>query len=261
VCNLFLDDFGQASENREYMEKKTILIIDDEQINLDFFDVMLTRLGFEVLLASDGDEGLEMIRNHVPDLIILDNIMPRITGWELTKILKQDPEYQEYRDIPIIMFSAMDAVKDKIEGFELGIDDYIIKPFNFSEVLARIRAVLRNHELSKQVILREKRLALTDSLNKSLVFFTEHLKTPILSLMQASQTLDIADTDAVGSFKQQVMAEAKQTLAALGVLEDEVNSLQESEGTMKEAELSLEELEERFREHFREIHSSQGGSP
>jgi len=243
------------------MEKKTILIIDDEQINLDFFDVMLTRLGFKVLLAIDGDEGLEMIRNHVPDLILLDNIMPRVTGWELTKMLKQDSEYQEYRDIPIIMFSAMDAVKDKIEGFELGIDDYIIKPFNFSEVLARIRAVLRNHELSKQVILREKRLALADSLNKSLVFFTEHLKTPILSLMQASESLDTADMDAVESFKRQVMAETEQTLTALGVLEDEVKELQESEGTMKEAELSLHELEERFREHFGGISPSQGDSP
>ena len=101
------------------MDKKKILIIDDEQINLDFFDVMLTRLGFEVLMASDGEEGLEMITEHVPDLIILDNIMPRLTGWELTKMLKRDESFADFKDIPVIMFSAMDAVKDKIEGFEL----------------------------------------------------------------------------------------------------------------------------------------------
>lgn len=240
------------------MNKKRILIIDDEQINLDFFDVMLTRLGFEVLMAVDGEEGLEMIREHVPDLIILDNIMPRLTGWELTKMLKKDDAFSEFRDIPIIMFSAMDAVKDKIEGFELGIDDYIIKPFNFSEVLARIRAVLRNHELSQQVVLREKRLALTDSLNKSLMYFTEHLKSPVLGLVESSKSLDITDSKAVESFKQQVMAEAEQTLAALGGLEDEVKSLQESEGNFRNAELSLQELEERFREHFRELHNPTG---
>ena len=240
------------------MDKNKILIIDDEQINLDFFDVMLTRLGFEVLMAVDGEEGLEMIREHVPDLIILDNIMPRLTGWELTKLLKRDEAYAEYRDIPIIMFSAMDAVKDKIEGFELGIDDYIIKPFNFSEVLARIRAVLRNHELSRQVVLREKRLALTDSLNKSLIYFTEHLKVPVLGLMEAARSLDVSDRKSVESFKHQVVAEAEQTLAALGGLEDEVEDLQRTEGNVKEAELSMNELEERFREHFRELHESEG---
>ena len=232
------------------MDGKKILIIDDEQINLDFFDVMLSRLGFEVLMASDGEEGLEMITEHVPDLIILDNIMPRLTGWELTKMLKRDESFADFKDIPVIMFSAMDAVKDKIEGFELGIDDYIIKPFNFSEVLARIRAVLRSHELSRQVILREKRLALTDSLNKSLTYFTEHLKAPVISLIESAKSLETSNPRSVESFKRQVLEETEQTLAALGGLEDEVRALQESQDGVREAEFSLQELDERFQKHF-----------
>lgn len=239
------------------MNKKTILIIDDEQINLDLFDVMLSRLGFNVLLASCGEDGLGLIKDHFPDLIILDNIMPRLTGWELTKMLKQDEDFAKFRNIPIIMFSAMDAVKDKIEGFDLGIADYIIKPFNFSEVLARIRAVLRSHELSRQVLLREKRLALTDSLNKSLVYFTEHLKEPVIGLIESAKTLNPADPKSVEAFKRQVLEEAEQTLAALGGLEDEVRVLQESEGDVREAELSLDELEDRFRENFRGFHSGE----
>ncbi|PIE04636.1 MAG: response regulator [Spirochaetales bacterium] len=236
------------------MDKKKILIIDDEQINLDFFDVMLSRLGFEVLMASDGEEGLAMIQQHLPDLIILDNIMPRLTGWELTKMLKRDEKYAEYRSIPIIMFSAMDAVRDKIEGFELGIDDYIIKPFNFSEVLARIRAVLRNHELSKQVVLREKRLALVDSLNKSLIYFTDHIEEPVQGLLKQARLLDVTDPEAVEEFRKQVLNESEETLATLGGLKDEVSSLQETEGNVRMAELSLNELEDRFREHFRDLH-------
>ena len=232
------------------MDGKKILIIDDEQINLDFFDVMLSRLGFEVLMASDGEEGLEMITEHAPDLIILDNIMPRLTGWELTKMLKRDESFADFKDIPVIMFSAMDAVKDKIEGFELGIDDYIIKPFNFSEVLARIRAVLRSHELSRQVILREKRLALTDSLNKSLTYFTEHLKAPVISLIESAKSLETSNPRSVESFKRQVLEETEQTLAALGGLEDEVRALQESQDGVREAEFSLQELDERFQKHF-----------
>ncbi|OQX29795.1 MAG: response regulator [Spirochaeta sp. LUC14_002_19_P3] len=240
------------------MDKKTILIIDDEQINLDFFDVMLSRLGFNVLLSSNGEEGLELTREHCPDLIILDNIMPRLTGWEFTRILKQDEGYADYKNIPIIMFSAMDAVKDKIEGFNLGIEDYITKPFNFSEVLARIRAVLRSHELSRQVLLREKRLALTDSLKKSLIYFNEHLHSPVMALLDSAQSLNIAASDAVEAFKCQVQDVAEQTLAALGGLKDEIDALQANEGEVQASDSLLNELEEHFFEHFREIHNSGG---
>ncbi|MDR1390319.1 MAG: response regulator [Treponema sp.] len=142
--------------------RKKILVIDDETINLEFFDVMLSKLGFVVEMAENGEDGLEKVKKFLPDLIILDNIMPKISGWELTKILKSDPKYQE---IPIIMLSALDDVKDKVEGFEMGVDDYITKPFNFSEVLARIRAVLRNRELYAQIVARESRLSLAEELS------------------------------------------------------------------------------------------------
>ena len=117
-----------------------ILIVDDEPINLEFFDVMLSKLGFQVEKAVDGEEALEKVQACNPDLIILDNIMPKLSGWEVTRTLKHDAAYRRYRNTPIIMFSAMNEVKDRIEGFEQGVDDYITKPFNFSEVLARIRA-------------------------------------------------------------------------------------------------------------------------
>ncbi|MDR1211822.1 MAG: response regulator [Spirochaetaceae bacterium] len=142
--------------------RKKILIVDDESINLEFFDLMLSKLGFIVEKAGDGVEALEQVKRFLPDLIILDNIMPRLSGWEVTKTLKADPQY---RQIPIIMFSAMDDVKDKVEGFELGVDDYITKPYNFSVVLARIRAVLRGRELWGQIIARESRLSLAEDLN------------------------------------------------------------------------------------------------
>lgn len=136
--------------------KKRILVVDDEQINLEFFDVMLSKLGFSVHKAEDGQEALEAVRRLRPDLIILDNIMPKLSGWEVTKIIKSSPEYAEFSETPIIMFSALDDVKDKVEGLELGADDYITKPFNFAEVLARIRAILRSHELVKQIENREQ---------------------------------------------------------------------------------------------------------
>ena len=142
--------------------QQKILIADDEPTYLDFFDLMLSKLGFNVEKAKDGQEALDKVKKFLPDLILLDNIMPRMTGFEVTRILKNDPKY---RGIPIVMLSALDDVKDKVEGFELGIADYITKPFNFSEVLARIRAVLRSRELYAQIVLRESRLSLAEELS------------------------------------------------------------------------------------------------
>jgi CheY-like chemotaxis protein len=145
--------------------RKKILIADDDSISLEFFELMFSKLGFVVEEANDGIEALEKVKKFHPDLIILDNIMPKMSGWDVTKTLKGDPKF---RGIPIIMLSALDDVKDKVAGFEAGVDDYITKPFNFSEVLARINAVLRNHELFAQIEVRESRLVLAEELNKDL---------------------------------------------------------------------------------------------
>ena len=172
--------------------RKKILVIDDEMISLEFFEVMLSKLGFVVEKAENGEEGFAIIKKFFPDLIIMDNIMPKMSGWELTKILKADPKF---REIPIIMLSALDDVKDKVEGFELGIDDYITKPFNFSEVLARIRAVLRNRELFAQIVARESRLSLAEELSAD-------MKNNVLEFIRSIDDLDstIAKiTDAEGS--------------------------------------------------------------
>jgi DNA-binding response OmpR family regulator len=169
--------------------RKKILIADDDPLNVEFFEVILSKLGFTVEKAADGAAALEAVKSFHPDLIILDNIMPRMSGWEFTRTLKSDPLY---RDIPIIMLSALDDVKDKVEGFELGIDDYITKPFNFSEVLARIRAVLRNRELFGQIMVRESRLSQAEELSAD-------IKASVESCIKGMDDLDgaIAMADGV----------------------------------------------------------------
>ena len=117
--------------------KKKILIADDEIVSLEFFELMLSKLGFVVEKCDNGSEVIEKVKKFHPDLIILDNIMPGMSGREITKILKNDPNF---KNISIIILSALDDVKDKVAGFEAGADDYITKPFNFTEVLARINA-------------------------------------------------------------------------------------------------------------------------
>jgi CheY-like chemotaxis protein len=162
--------------------QKKILVVDDDPVNLDFFQLMLSKLGFIVEESGDGLDALEKLKEFHPDLILLDNIMPKMSGWELTKSLKNDPAYQ---GIPLIMFSALDDVKDKVAGFELGIDDYITKPFNFSEVLARIKAALRSRELFAQIVVRESRLNLAEELSKD-------IKRNISDFIQKIDDLDSA---------------------------------------------------------------------
>jgi DNA-binding response OmpR family regulator len=228
-----------------------ILIVDDEPINLEFFDVMLSKLGFQVEKAVDGEEALEKVQACNPDLVILDNIMPKLSGWEVTRMLKHDPEYRRYRNTPIIMFSAMNEVKDRIEGFEQGVDDYITKPFNFSEVLARIRAVLRSRELSRQLTRREKRIAVVESLNNSLVFFTQHIKKPISDLLAMAEKTDGRDEASVEKLVGLLRKEGREILATLRGLEDEVAELQGKGEKLKKGDLSVEDLEKKLRKHLK----------
>jgi DNA-binding response OmpR family regulator len=239
--------------------KGKILIVDDEPINLEFFDVMLSNLGFKIEKAADGEEALQKVTETDPDLILLDNIMPRMTGWEVTKKLKQDKEYRKYRQTPIIMFSAMDNVKDKVDGLELGVDDYITKPFTFLEVLARIRAVLRSRELAKQVARRERRISLIESLNNSLIFFTQHIKKPISGLIASAEKLEATDSRQAEELAALVKREGAEILATLQGLEDEIEELQNKGDKLKKGDLALEDLEKRLHKHMRNWKSSNAG--
>ncbi len=223
--------------------KKRILIVDDEQINLEFFDVMLSKLGFEVRKAEDGLEALEVIRKHRPDLIILDNVMPRLSGWEVTRMLKTESEYAEYADIPIIMFSAMDDVKDKIEGLELGADDYITKPFNFAEVLARIRAVLRTHELIHQIERRDSRLDISEDLADLALDFVAGFREAL------GKVVADADMKAPAESLAKVLDDAKRGLAKLDELDARASSLRAEAESLKRGETSLSAIRKRVKEH------------
>jgi DNA-binding response OmpR family regulator len=228
-----------------------ILIVDDEQINLDFFEVMLTKLGFDVVKAADGEEALDVVQEEEPDVIVLDNIMPRLSGWEVTRMLKQDEEYRAFSRIPIIMFSAMDDVKDKIEGFELGVEDYITKPFNFSEVLARIKAVLRNRELGQQVQHRERRIELMESINAELIAFVRSLRAPLDQLATSSSKCENGD-QALGVVKEAGEL-ATESLAKVRELEQRIDRFIEQGDELRAAEVTLDDLDLRYQQHIQNL--------
>ncbi|MEK3785034.1 MULTISPECIES: response regulator transcription factor [Paenibacillus] len=116
-----------------------ILLVDDEPHILQFLEFGLINEGYEVRTASNGSEGLELAREYRPHVAILDVMMPEMNGFELCRSLKETGD-----NIAVIMLTAKDEVDDRVKGLKLGADDYLAKPFNFEELLARIGARLRN---------------------------------------------------------------------------------------------------------------------
>ena len=147
-----------------------ILIADDEKVTVNFFQVMLTKLGFSVEVAYDGEEVLEKVVQFTPDLILLDLLMPKLSGYKVVEILKQD---EKTKNIPIIVLTAVSDIKDKVDMIELGIEDYITKPFNFVEILARIRSNLRSKFLRDEVESKERNLRFMNDLERSIKGFLE----------------------------------------------------------------------------------------
>ena len=122
------------------MRRFRILVVDDEVRILNFLSSKLKASGYEVLTAGNGLEGLEQAQAQEPDLIVLDLLMPKMDGLEMLK------ELRSFSAVPVIILTAKDADADKIKGLQLGADDYLPKPFNPDELVARIEAVRRRLE-------------------------------------------------------------------------------------------------------------------
>lgn len=127
------------------MHKTRILIVDDDNIVLKYVRTNLQSRDYETLVAMDGDEALEIIEKELPDLIILDIMIPKINGFEICRRVR------EWSQIPIIMLSAKHELEDKVKCLNSGADDYVTKPFGVNELVARIMALLRRTEASRRI--------------------------------------------------------------------------------------------------------------
>jgi two-component system phosphate regulon response regulator PhoB len=119
---------------------QTILVIDDEKDIVELIRYNLVQAGYRVVSALDGQQALDLARRERPDLVVLDLMLPTLPGTEVARILRQD---EKTRAIPIIMLTARGSEIDRIVGFELGADDYVVKPFSPRELVLRIQAILR----------------------------------------------------------------------------------------------------------------------
>lgn len=124
------------------MSNETILVVDDEANIRDLARLYLEKDGYKVIIAQDGAQALAQVKEHDPALMVLDLMLPEIDGWEVCRRVRADS------NMPILMLTARDDDIDKIVGLEMGADDYLTKPFNPRELVARVRAVLRRMNVS-----------------------------------------------------------------------------------------------------------------
>ncbi len=155
-------------------DAKRILVVDDETRMIGFIRMNLELEGYQVLEAHTGLEALEMIRTQLPDLVLLDVMMPELDGFETLRMLR------EFSSIPVIMLTAKGEEDDKVYGLELGADDYVTKPFGSRELSSRVRAVLRRADIPSaspdQAVLKIDDRLSVDFNRREVIVNGEHIK-------------------------------------------------------------------------------------
>lgn len=211
-----------SSEKAELVKNNLVLIVDDTLYNIQLLSLMLVRQGYLVEKAHNGLEALEKVKEKLPDIILLDIRMPDISGYEVCSRLKADPSTH---DIPIIFISSVEDASDKVEAFSVGGVDYISKPFQLIEVLARIETHLRLCSLQKR--LQEQAEVLSRSLKQErelsqmktdfISVVSHEFRTPLTTIQSASELLEYYEWTKEEQVEQlhQIQAEVKHMTALM----------------------------------------------
>ena len=174
-------------------KQATILVVDDTDLNLQLFVRVLTKHGYRVVPASNGELALVAIQNELPDLILLDIMMPQVDGYEVCRQLKAD---ERTNDIPVIFISALDEVFDKMTAFSVGGVDYITKPFQAEEVLARINTHLSLKQMRQTLLEQNQQL---QEQNRELDAFAHtvahDLKNPLAKILTSLSLMQECSSD------------------------------------------------------------------
>ena len=156
----------ERAKGNEPGSGQKVLVVEDEPSLVDTLEYSLVRQGYEVRVATDGAKALEVARKELPDLIVLDVMLPTLDGFEVCRILRQE------MSVPILMLTARTDEVDKIVGLEVGADDYLTKPFSMRELVARVKALLRRVRLVREEMASEEKLENTNALATERLVFT-----------------------------------------------------------------------------------------
>src|SRR5438093_3373629 len=223
-------------------EGGSVLVIDDDQRNVRLMESILKSSGYRVLKAYNGEDALQIVEGDTPDLLLLDVMMPRMSGFELCQRLKGR---YETRLLPIIMVTALNALEDKVQALEYGADDFLSKPINKVELLAKVRSVLRVKGLQDQLELKRveieaanQELIRMQGFKEALMQMVVHdLKNPLASIMGnvqliQMQSLEMMTPTRLKELLQRTQESARQLMRMiLNILQ--IGKLEERKMTLK----------------------------
>lgn len=176
-----------------------ILIVDDEPFNLDILEQELTDQGYTIEKATDGAEALQKVQAFAPDVILLDYMMPRMNGIEVVERLRKD---ERYKAIPVILLTAKGSQEDKARGLDAGADDYIVKPFEPVELLARVRSMMRIKRMHDS--LEEWNRSLEEKVNQQVAEIERMKRLKRYLSPQIAETLLKGDDDVFKSHRREI---------------------------------------------------------
>ncbi len=206
------------------MEKRSrILVVDDEDLNLRLMEALLAPLGYDVILARDGEEALRKTRESLPDLILLDAMMPKLDGFEVTRRLKED---ESTRIIPIVMVTALQEVQARVMALEMGADDFLAKPVDKSELRARVQSLLKvktynDHMRNYQQELEAEVARRTEELQRA---FEKIKETSLETIYRLARAAEYKDED-TGTHVLRMSHYAAAVARKLDLPEDQVESI------------------------------------
>jgi len=206
------------------MEKYKVLIVEDEKDTSFILDKLLTKNGYDVVIAHNGQEALELLKDFMPRVILADWTMPVMDGLELCNILKAD---EKYKLIYFIMLTARASLKDRITGLDVGADDFLVKPIENQELLARIRTGIRIHNLQNEL----KNIEHDKAIIEMACTIGHKINNPLSSLIMSVQNLqEELDSKKKEAFKEDLIV-IQESIERIKVLANDLTHLQNPEMT------------------------------
>jgi signal transduction histidine kinase len=228
----------------------TILVVDDDQRNVRLMESILKSSGYTVLRAYDGEEALRCVETESPDLLLLDVMMPKMSGFELCRLLR---ERHETRLLPILMITALNALEDKVQGLDLGADDLLSKPINRTELLAKVRSILRVRLLQEEVERQRKELEAANRelltiqrFKESMTQMVVHdLKNPLAGLMGNIQLIQMQQSRITPARLEELLQRSQESARQMSRMIQnilEVAKLEEQKMPLRREAVALEGL-------------------
>lgn len=239
------------------MAKKRVFLVDDSMVVRQVVqDLLATDETMEVVgTAEDGEEALRRIPEVQPDLVLLDLVMPKVSGDEVLQRMKQDPQLSR---IPVVILTCRSAAGEIAKGLDAGADDYITKPFDPEELLARVRSCLRMHALQEEIVAQQRKLAAAETLKQVLMTLSHHLNNATFAIGTRAELCAMLGPSA--PYEELVavcLHETKRIQAVLDALQEMVNDQDVRTVDIPGLRQRMLDVEERVQRAFQESERSE----